>query len=98
MTSPHLHSHVALVTGGSRGIGAAVARSLAGAGAAVVINYRERSDAAQSLAAAIEKEGGRAIAIGAGQNRRQRLGDGHQCHDVSPRSVCRVWQPDRVCF
>ena len=65
MTSPHLHNHVALVTGGSRGIGAAVARSLAGAGAAVVINYRERADAAQSLVAAIEKDGGRAIAIGA---------------------------------
>src|ERR1700733_10825011 len=65
MTSPHLHNHVALVTGGPRGIGAAVVRSLAGAGAAVVINYRERADAAQSLVTAIEKEGGRAIAIGA---------------------------------
>jgi len=65
MTSPHLHNHVALVTGGSRGIGAAVVRSLAGAGAAVVINYRQSADAAQSLVTAIEKEGGRAIAIGA---------------------------------
>ena len=65
MTSLNLHNHVALVTGGSRGIGAAVIRALAGAGAAVVINYRERTDAAQSLVTAIEKEGGRAIAIGA---------------------------------
>jgi 3-oxoacyl-[acyl-carrier protein] reductase len=65
MTSPNLHNRVALVTGGSRGIGAAVVRSLAGAGAAVIINYRERTDAAQSLVTAIEKEGGRAIAIGA---------------------------------
>jgi 3-oxoacyl-[acyl-carrier protein] reductase len=65
MTSLNLHNHVALVTGGSRGIGAAVVRALARAGAAVVINYRERADAAQSLVAAIEKEGGRAIAIGA---------------------------------
>src|SRR5258708_36998496 len=65
MTSPNLHNHVALVTGGSRGIGAAVVRSLAAAGAAVVINYRERADAAQSLVAAIEKEGGRAFAIAA---------------------------------
>jgi 3-oxoacyl-[acyl-carrier protein] reductase len=65
MTSPPLHNHVALVTGGSRGIGAAVVRSLAGAGAAVVINYRQSADAAQSLVTAIEKEGGRAIAIGA---------------------------------
>jgi len=62
MTSPNLQNHVALVTGGSRGIGAAVVRSLAGAGAAVVINYRERTDAAQSLVAGIEKQGGRAIA------------------------------------
>jgi 3-oxoacyl-[acyl-carrier protein] reductase len=65
MTTSDLSNHVALVTGGSRGIGAAVVRALAGAGAAVVINYRERADAAQSLAAAVEKEGGRAVAVGA---------------------------------
>lgn len=65
MTSPNLTSHVALVTGGSRGIGAAIVRSLAGAGAAVAINYRERADAAQALAASIKTAGGRAIAIAA---------------------------------
>src|SRR5579862_7633954 len=48
----------ALVTGGSRGIGAAVARELAAAGAQVVVGYRSGADEAQALAGEI---GGRAI-------------------------------------
>src|ERR1700722_7187133 len=43
MTTDTLHGRTALVTGGSRGIGAAIVRSLAQAGAAVAVNYRERS-------------------------------------------------------
>jgi 3-oxoacyl-[acyl-carrier protein] reductase len=65
MTSLDLTTRVALVTGGSRGIGAAIVHALAGAGAAVAINYRERTDAAQALAASIRNAGGRAIAIAA---------------------------------
>ncbi len=65
MTSPDLKTCVALVTGGSRGIGAAVVQALAAAGAAIAINYRERADAAQALATSIQKTGGRAIAIAA---------------------------------
>ena len=65
MTSPDLKSRVALVTGGSRGIGAAIVHALAEAGAAVAINFREQADAAQALAAEIEKAGGRAIAVDA---------------------------------
>lgn len=49
MTKIDLSSHVALVTGGSRGIGAAVSRALAAAGATVVVNYREQADAAEAV-------------------------------------------------
>ncbi|MCL2715381.1 MAG: SDR family oxidoreductase [Alphaproteobacteria bacterium] len=56
-----LDGRVALVTGGSRGIGAAIVRALAAAGAALAINCRHRMDAASELAAAIRDRGGRAV-------------------------------------
>jgi 3-oxoacyl-[acyl-carrier protein] reductase len=65
MTTGNLHGHTALVTGGSRGIGAAVVQSLAQAGAAVAVNYRERASEANALVKAIAEAGGRAIAIAA---------------------------------
>ncbi|MEX1005082.1 MAG: 3-oxoacyl-[acyl-carrier-protein] reductase [Acidimicrobiia bacterium] len=58
-------SRVALVTGGSRGIGRAIALALAGAGNKVAVNYASRADAAQGVVAEIEAAGGQAIAIGA---------------------------------
>src|SRR6516165_10617775 len=69
MTTSSLQGRTALVTGGSRGIGAAIVRSLAQAGAAVAINYRERANEANSLVAAIGAAGGRAVAIAADVSR-----------------------------
>src|ERR1700722_14685183 len=65
MTTAPLHGRTALVTGGSRGIGAAIAPLPAEAGAAVAVNYRERAGEANALVKAITEEGGRAIAIAA---------------------------------
>ena len=53
-----------IVTGGSRGIGAAICRLLAGQGYPVAINYATRPDAAEQVAAAIRAAGGRAACIG----------------------------------
>ena len=57
-----LDSHVALVTGASRGAGAAIARRLAREGAAVCVNYLHSADKAAAVVAEIEAAGGRAFA------------------------------------
>ena len=58
-----LAEKVALVTGGSRGIGAGIARRLAGDGASVAITYTKGADAAESVVKKIQSAGGKAIAI-----------------------------------
>src|SRR6202048_1035393 len=64
--SVKLEGKVALISGGSRGIGAAIARRLAADGATVAITYTKGADAAASVVNEIERAGGKAIAIQAG--------------------------------
>ena len=58
-----LTGRVALVTGGSRGIGREIARALAAAGARVAVNYRAAADAADIVVRDIESAGGKAVAL-----------------------------------
>ena len=72
---------VALVTGGSRGVGAAIARSLAQEGAAVVVNYLRSVDKAEDVAGTIRGEGGKAMSYGA-----------HSAKNSATPGCSRNWQ------
>ena len=60
-----LQGKIALVTGGSAGIGRAIAMRLAAEGAAVAVNYGHSKEPAEAVVAEIEAAGGKAVAIGA---------------------------------
>ncbi len=66
-----LAGKVAVVTGSSKGIGAAIAKELAAAGAAVVVNYSSSKEGADRVVAEITKDGGQAVAVQANVSRPQ---------------------------
>jgi NAD(P)-dependent dehydrogenase (short-subunit alcohol dehydrogenase family) len=65
-----LRDKIAIITGSARSIGRAIALGYAREGAAVVVNYRERADAAAQVVDAIRNDGGRAIAVQADVSKR----------------------------
>lgn len=83
-----LAERVAVVTGGSRGIGRAIAEGLAGRGATVVVNYVQNHDAAQETVAGIRGAGGRADLS------RFDVSDGQATHDAVRQIVDRHGRVD----
>jgi NAD(P)-dependent dehydrogenase (short-subunit alcohol dehydrogenase family) len=85
-----LKGKVALITGASRGIGAATARLLAARGASVGVNYVTRPDLAEKVVAEIRLGGGRAIALEAD------VADKSQVHDMVQRVVAEFGRLDAL--
>ena len=76
MKDGRLAEKVAIVTGASKGIGAGIAKQLAAAGAAVVVNYASSKTDADKVVDEIAKGGGKAIAVQADVAKRIRVAGG----------------------
>ncbi len=83
-----LKDRVAVVTGGSRGIGRAIALRLAAEGAGVVVNYSKSQDAAKETVALIESRGGTAIALPGDVSSRE------DCQDLAEKTIAKFKKID----
>ena len=86
-----LEGKIALITGGSRGIGAAIAKRLAADGANVAITYAKDASAASAVVKAIELDGGKAVAIQAD------AADARSCEGCGRKDRCDL-RPDLMCW
>src|SRR5260370_23991108 len=83
----NLSGRVAIVTGASKGIGAAIAEKLAGDGAAVAVNFSNSAREADTVVANIQKRGGRALAVRADVSK---LADVKKLFETTVRAYGRV--------